>query len=192
MRDLLRKNKIGWPEMDYLEPGQYRIQQIIEQLDQVVIGYEKNWGVDRLPKLVSKELYDKWVKQCEKLDAAIQDGHLPLVEELAQGCVRGLSVLEADARKLGYKPHDAPTAWTCAMPGGRVLVVAGNQDDAALWQANAKPEDKFVIWTIQEIANVIDSDHDLVNVLFRKANEPKAPELKSAPFDFDKGDMPEF
>lgn len=193
MRKILLTHKIGWPEMDTLTPAQYRINQLIGKLDDVCVDVEKRWGVDVLPALVNKELYDKWKIQGEKLNAAIVANDLQLVEELVEGCIRGYGVLEAKAKELGHKPHDAPVAWTCAMPSGTTLAILGTSAEAAIWQANAKPDDKMVIWTIQEIANVIDSDHTLINVLLRKSQEPKASDCNPVPFDFDKGDeIPEF
>lgn len=193
MRKILLKHKIGWPEMDTLKPAQYRINQLIGKLDDAYVSHEKLWGVGVLPTLVDKELYDKWQRQVEKLNQAIEDSDIASLEPLIDGTIRGLALLDSKAREGGHKPHDAPVAWTCAMPSGSTLAIVGSKAEAALWQANAKPDDKMVIWTIQEIANVIDSDHNLMNVLLRKAQEPKASDCNPVPFDFDKGDdMPEF
>lgn len=191
-RQIINKHKIGWPEIDNLTPAQYRINQLIGKLDDAYVSYEKLWGVGVLPTIVDKELYDKWQRQVEKLNQAIEDSDLASVEPLIDGTIRGLALLDAKAREGGHKPHDAPVAWTCAMPSGKTLVIVGTHQEAAIWQAKATPDDRYAIWTIQEVANIIDSDHTLVNVLRNKELVQNKSELKSVPFDFEKGDSLEF
>jgi hypothetical protein len=49
-----------------------KIQAAITELDICVSGYEKRWGVDRLPELVSIETQEKYWRQVDKLDSLLK------------------------------------------------------------------------------------------------------------------------
>jgi hypothetical protein len=62
-----------------------KIQAAITELDICVSGYEKRWGVDRLPELVSVETQQKYWRQVDKLDDAIEANDADLVIKYAAG-----------------------------------------------------------------------------------------------------------
>ena len=48
-----------------------KIQNYLTEYDRVVSDYERRWGVERLPNLVSPELRDRFWQQMDKLNDAI-------------------------------------------------------------------------------------------------------------------------
>lgn len=172
--------------MDQLSGTDFEIQRWIQKLDVVCSEYESRWGVSRLQTLVPYDLAQKWKSQTDKLNAAIQSGNLYDMPELVEGCIRGYGAMERAAIESGNKPHDAPLAWSVAMPSGRTLCIVRHDKDASLVNDLKRMHGEGVIvWTTDEIANIIEKEYTLVNLIDKrepgKAIEPK-------PFDFTKGD----
>ena len=183
MRNELRKHKIGWPEMDQLSGTDFEMQRWIQKLDTVAAEYESRWGVSRLQTLVPHELAQKWKAQTDKLNAAIQGSNLYDMPELVEGCIRGYGALEKAAIAQGHKPHDAPFAWTVGLPSGKTLAIVRHDKDASLVNDLRRDHGDIVVWTIDEIARIIEKEHILLNVV-----KPSAPKTELQPFDFTKGD----
>ena len=57
-----------------MAPSQYRIQALVDGLDQVALAMERKWGVGRLRLLVSDFLRAKFDEQKDRLDAALATG----------------------------------------------------------------------------------------------------------------------
>lgn len=183
MRNIIKKNKIGWPEMDSLSGTDFEMQRWIQKLDTVCNEYESRWGVSRLQTLVPYDLAQKWKAQTEKLNAAIMSSNLYDMPELVEGTIRGYAALEAAAIAQGHKPHDAPLCWTTALGSGKTLAIVRHNKDASLLADLKRDHPDVVVWTLEEIANIIEKDHVLVNVV--KGEKP-LPDIKA--FDFTKGD----
>ena len=62
------------------------------------------WGVDTLPELVSTETAEKYGSALAKLNEAINQNDSAVVAARAAVCVRGLAVMDAEARAAGKKP----------------------------------------------------------------------------------------
>jgi hypothetical protein len=154
MRHILERHAINWPHTDKLHISAERVQHIITELDAVAVKYEKLWGVDRLPKLVSQATYDKWVAQMDKLNLALEQNDAAMVQELAAGCIRGWQVMDAEAKTAGHKPPSKPEAWLCRM-GQRTLAIVATEDDAAVYAAHLEPDANVVIWPLQAIADLV-------------------------------------
>lgn len=182
MRDKLRKLKTSWLEVENMSGTDYEIQRWIQKLDTVACEYECRWGVSRLHSLVPYELAKKWKAHEEKLNAAICDKNLYDLPELVEGAIRGYSALEAAAIAQGHKPHDAPLAWTVGMPSGKTLAIVRHSKDAALMNDLKRDHVDVVVWTVDEIARVIDGSFELSNI------QRKTETLKPSEFDFTKGD----
>ena len=56
---------------DLLAPSAYRIQAMIDGLDQVATAMELTWGIDRLRLLVPDALRARFDQQKDRLDTAI-------------------------------------------------------------------------------------------------------------------------
>ena len=69
----LLQRKVGTldPTTDPMAPARYRIQAMVDGLDQVAIAMERKWGVGRLRLLVSDLLRSKFDEQKDRLDTAI-------------------------------------------------------------------------------------------------------------------------
>lgn len=189
MRKLIKENKIGWLDLDNPSNATiYEIQRWLQKLDTVACEYESRWGVSRLHTLVPFDLAAKWDAQTKKLNAAIVENDLAVMPELVEGCIRGYAALERAAIAAGYKPHDAPLAWTVGLSSGQTLAIVRHPKDAALVDDLRKAHGDVVVWTLDEVARIIENDHTLVNV--KAPDKKQMPELQ--PFDFTKGDAVEF
>lgn len=172
-----------------MNTSEYEIKRWIDKLDSLAIEYEARWGVGILPELVPADLTAKWAKQIEKINMAIKDADVFVMPELFSGTRRGYEALEAAAMAAGHKPHGAPVAWAVAMPCGRELAICATRHDAARLHGNKRENIDIVIWTLEEIANIV-SKHLLVNVVdARQKAESEKPAIKPQRFDFEKGEV---
>ena len=184
MRKTIKENKTPWPASDNLTPDQYACNQWLDKLDEAFCEMESRWGTGRLERLVSFDIAQKWKAQMEKLNKSISESDIFTLPELVNGTVRGLKAMEADAVAQGHKPHDAPLAWTVGLPSGKTLAIVRHEKDFALFKDSAREfGEGVVVWTIDQIANIIENEHTLVNVV---KQYPQKRELQ--PFDFTKGD----
>ncbi len=189
MRNLLKQKKIGWPEVDQLSRRDYEMQRWIEKLDSLAVQFDARWGVSALEKLAPFDMAQKWERQKEKINMAIESGNVEIMQQLFDGTKRGYEAMEDAAVALGHKPHGAPVAWTVAMPDGKELAICCTAHDAALVQANCRKDSTLVIWTLQEIANLIAARGDLITAV---KNQPQPVLRTREKFDFKKGDEIEF
>lgn len=177
--------KVEWPMSDNLEPDAYRINQLIDRFDEMFVEMEKIWGVDRLPLLVSQETSDKWKRHLEKLNEAIVKKELQVVSDLIEGAKRGIKKMDQEARQRGNEPHGAPVGWTVKMPSGGVLAVVGTGNEAAVFQAMVTPDQDMHIYSLKEVANIIEA---LNRLPAEKREAVFKATLNPPPFDFEKGD----
>jgi len=186
MRNIIKENKTPWPATDNLTPDQYACNQWIDKLDTAFCEVESRWGIGRLERLVSYDMAQKWKAQMEKLNKAISENDIFTLPDLVNGTIRGFVALEADAVVQGHKPHDAPLAWTVGLPSGKTLAIVRHPKDASLVNDLKRDHGDVVVWTLDEIANIIENEYTLVNMPSVK-NKTVKPEDKA--FDFGKGDM---
>lgn len=141
-----------------MNPEQHLVMQHLQRLDEVSRKMEAKWGVDRLPKCVPEEMAAKWIRQWEKLNAAIIGGQSQEMIDLAQGCIRAWNALEGTAIASGYQP-DIGASFECRMPSGGVLRVCSSAIDAR----KPVPVD-YVVYSMEEVARLLDPKQ-LVNVV---------------------------
>lgn len=170
---------------DKLTPDQYQINQWIDKLDSLAVEYEARWGCGVLPRLVDQATALKWDRQLRKVNEAIEKNDLHTMVDLCRGMERGWAALEKEAISKGHKPHGAPVAWTVGMSNGKELAICATRNDAAMLAANGAAERKMVVWTLQEIANLIENVSSIYDPEVKKAVMPQN-ELPE--FDFTKGD----
>ena len=103
------------PVTEAMSSEAYRIQAMVDGLDQVAIAMERKWGVGRLRLLVSDFLRAKFDEQKDRLDAAIQSGEERYVAAQVDGMRRAWSALDRAAHDAGHQPL-APEVWECVLP----------------------------------------------------------------------------
>lgn len=121
--------------------------------DRVVTEYERRWGIDRLPDLVSPELRERFETQCDLLNKAIWQGNAGEVARLVPISCRAYAALEKVARENGHAELTGE-AWEAPFPHGGVLCITRTIDEAVK-VARERPE--AVVWSVCEVANVIGS-----------------------------------
>lgn len=142
---------------DELNAAQYEIKRWIDKLDQVASAKEAVWGIGNLLEFVSQETADKVRRQDQKLADAVTQQDLHSVQELVNGYIRAYDVMENEARTRGHAPI-FPEAMEVALPSGFRLRVAKNANEA-----RSVTEEGVYVWSLQELARVIESECTLVN-----------------------------
>ena len=134
------------------EASYRKIQNCLTEFDRVVSDYERRWGCERLPNLVDMELRDRYWKQMDRLNAAIDATNPVDVEHQVQVTLRAYAVLEARAKEMGAKELTG-MAWTATSHDGAVTV-AVVQDVNEI--ANIKREmPDALVYSVQEVANIV-------------------------------------
>ena len=139
------------PVAEAMAPSAYRIQAMVDGLDQVAIAMELTWGVDRLRLLVPDSLRARFDEQKDRLDAAIQSGEERLVRIHADGMRRAWEALDRAARDAGEKPL-APEVWECVLPStGEVVSLVRTDTEAHRVARECR------VFTVAEIATLIEA-----------------------------------
>lgn len=132
-----------------------RSQIALERLDEVASSMERRWGVDRLPRLVSVDLAEKFHRQVEKLNQAITEeatgGSMANVEYEAGRMLNAWVALDAAAVAGGGQPI-VPKWFEAALPDGRLLIVC---DDPAGAHKLAGDNRMATVWSMDEIVRVL-------------------------------------
>ena len=141
-----------------------RSQIAVEALDEVAHSCERKWGVDRLPRLVSVDLAEKFYRQVEKLNDAIADeatgGSVANVEFEAGRMVNAWRALDAAAEAAGAE--EASGLYLSArMADGRSLVICSDLEAVGVWRM-VNPDQPAAVWTLDEVVKVLEG-FDLVN-----------------------------
>lgn len=131
-----------------------KIQAAITELDVYVSGFEKRWGIDRLPELVSVETQQKYWRQVDKLDAAIESSDADLVIKYAAGMMRAYKAMQNEARERGH--DELRGEWfECETADGRVMIVAPSFEEA---HKAARERPGCLIYAMREVAAIICRD----------------------------------
>ena len=131
-----------------------KIQTAITELDICVADFEKRWGVDRLPDLVSVETQEKYWRQADKLDLAIDASDADLVIKYAAGMMRAYTAMQNEARDRGHDELQG-TWYECETPDGRVLIVAPSFEEA---HKAARERPGCLIYAMPEVAAIVCRD----------------------------------
>lgn len=151
------KREIGVLDLMKMSPEELLINQKLYALDLSRHRMELKWGCGRLQELASAELRGKWDAQMQKLNDAIMDINILLVDELIAGCVRGWNTLEAAAIKNGHVPYE-PQFWELQIDTARYRVVRDMQDAHV---ASIKAKDCVVV-SLEELVRVFHVRHERV------------------------------
>src|SRR4029077_2353521 len=90
-------------------------QAAVDWLDEVAIGFERKWGIGRLPKLVDPSLAVRFHGQGDKLHAGLQSGRSEPIHAQGTAMVRAWTALDAAATAAGATVF-APLAWETTLP----------------------------------------------------------------------------
>jgi hypothetical protein len=130
-----------------------KVQDAVIEHDKVATEYERRWGVDRLPELVPPELRERFLLQCDRLNEAIATNDADEVRRLVPVSCRAYAALEKAAREAGHAELTGET-WEAAMPDGGVLCVTRNVHEAS---KVSRERPGAIVWSVEEVANVIGS-----------------------------------
>jgi hypothetical protein len=137
-----------------------RVQSAVWRFDQAMAEVNTEWGHDRLPYLVSEDTRAKWWRATAALWDAVRENDPEKVTALVDNLVtNGVRRLKDEATAAGAKKSDARVMET-AMPSGGVLCVVQGWPEHA---HRPEPRPNVHVYTIEEIARLIDSQFSLVN-----------------------------
>jgi hypothetical protein len=134
------------------------ISAIIDGVDHVAVEMEAKWGVGRLELLVDDDLRGKFRRQGAQFDDAIREHDLDRVRRHGAAMRRAWAALDAAATAAGASVL-SPEVWEVGMADGRVVGVARTNADAFAVTRSGR---YLEVWTLEEIARVIDGFPDMV------------------------------
>ncbi len=167
-------------------PDEYQIKRYIQKLDQVATSMEAKWGIGTLERIVPDGLREKWERQRDKLNDAIERKSVVDVGRHVEATIKGWAALEAEAIKARASRPDAEY-WEIKSDKGNLYRIVKNRADVAAVAA-MDGGDSVRVWSLEEVARVLDCN-DLVTVQEIKRHFPDCDLRRiGKSFDFDKGD----
>lgn len=128
-----------------------KIQNYLTEYDRVVSDYERRWGIERLPLLVSPELRDRFWQQIDKLNDAIHRDAPNDVEHHVAVTLRAYAALEKEAIAMGGV-EIGDDVWTAEGQDGTVVAVV--RDVHAVGGIKKEMPDALV-YCVQEVAAIV-------------------------------------
>lgn len=128
-----------------------KVQAALTELDNIVTGYERRWGVDRLPSLVDEKLRERFEQQLDKLNRAITADIGSEVKVEAETTARAYAQLEKVAKANGHEELTGEF-WEAAMPDGRVLAITRTFDEQ---HKVARENRDVLVYCVEEVANIV-------------------------------------
>ena len=127
------------------------------ELDAVAAKHEREWGIGRLPLLVSPELATRWQSALDLL----RNDHPPpgqTWDSVRGSLAKGWPAMAAEARARGHEPLPAPVAEAEWEPG-RIFAVALNPVHKQALELRAKADERtsYSVWTVAELATLVRS-----------------------------------
>lgn len=124
----------------------------IVPVDAVVSALEREWGIGRLPALVSPATLIKFKAAREMWGNALAGTDHHEVVRLAPMIVRAWRALAAEASANGHAPL-APEVWEARKPDGTILAVVRDGYEAV---RVARDNRELEVWTMAEVAAMAD------------------------------------
>lgn len=138
---------------------QREIKRWIDRLDEMALTVEAKWGIGNLPKFCSEATAQKYDKQNEKLAIAINEQDIRQVQDLVNGFSRAYDIMEREAIERGFKPSGAECMEVMLESGFKLRIAKTNTE------ARSVAENGVYVWTLEEVARVIEKDYRLVNLV---------------------------
>ena len=147
----------------------------MSDVDIVARGMEMKWGVDRLPRLVSKELRDKFKTQKNAFDEAIMSNDAHRIERVGEAMRRAWVALDAAATKDGQTPL-SDSIWTAKppKPGEGVPVIRDGAEIVDVKEAGGR------LFTLEELVKFVPAEVMRLKESFYSCT---VSEVKSKPVD---------
>ncbi len=144
--------RVNKPSKQYYAPSQMamrRMQDALHRYDDEVSKVERKWGVDRLIWVVGGDLRDRFDKQMDLLNEAIDK--MQDVEHQVDVTLRGVAALEQAAIAAGVQPLGGE--WIEGkMPDGRVLAVVPNDYEVSRVKRDNR---EMVVYSVDEIGRLL-------------------------------------
>ena len=144
-----RKTTKPDPSVDVSSSHTYRIQAMVDGLDQLALAMERKWGVDRLRLLVSDLLRAKFDEQKDRLDQALATNNEAFVRAQVEGMRRAWTALDRAACDAG-ETLLAPQVWECVLRDTGEIVSLVRTEAEAHHLARAGR-----VFTLAEVATLI-------------------------------------
>jgi len=119
----------------------------VAPLDRLAEQMDATWGTDRLPELVSPETAAKYGSAMARLNAALAENDPAEVQLRAEVVMRGLTAMDAEARKLGATAASTDV-WEVELNGE----VVGIMRDGRNWKAIKAQRPDLRLVTLREVA----------------------------------------
>lgn len=147
----------------------------MSDVDIVARGMEMKWGVDRLPRLVAKELRDKFRAQKNAFDEAIMSNDAHRIERVGEAMRRAWVALDAAATKDGQTPL-SDSIWTTKHPktGEVVTVIRDGAEIVDVKEAGGR------LFTLEELVKFVPAEVMRIKESFYGCS---VAEVKSKPVD---------
>lgn len=132
----------------------------IAPFDRQAREMDRKWGIDRLPELVSVATAEKYGLAVAHLNACIAECDPAKVAAAAQNCIKGMSVMDAEATAVGHQPATGDV-WEADVDGYRFGILK----DGAEWQAAQERRPSLLLFTMREIGVLLraaKTDHPLL------------------------------
>lgn len=140
------------PTKQYYAPSQAamrRMQDALHRYDDRVNEVERKWGVDRLIWVVGGDLRDRFEKQMDLLNEAIDK--MQDVEHQVDVTLRGVAAIEQAAIAAGVQPLKGE--WIEGkMPDGRVLAIVPNDYEVSRVKRDNR---EMVVYSVDEIGRLL-------------------------------------
>ena len=149
------------------------------ELDEYVAKLEREWGVDRLPRLVSPELQARFqLAQDQHRQATLNGGDMAPFDAML---LRGWKAVEAEALAKGYTPLPGPVLTVQAdEPERGTICVCEDDTHAQAILARAKAEGwNAEVWTKAEVARVLKGSSPIAQI---KTAFPQARVIRKGQF----------
>jgi hypothetical protein len=127
------------------------------ELDAVAAKHEREWGIGRLPLLVSPESAAKWQTALDMLASEYPPPGATW-EQVRASLARGWAAIAAEARARGHDPLPGPVAEAEWEPG-KVFAIALDATHKQALELRAKHDKRrhYSVWTVAEVATLIRS-----------------------------------
>ena len=142
-------------------PPTSRVGVLIESVDHLASDLELKWGPGRLRLLVDEQLRGKFDRQRSKFNDAVWSFAERQIEKHAAAMRRAWQALDRAAEDAGAEPLD-PDVFETTLDDGRVIAVARNSAEA--WVAAHRLGRDVSVWSMSEIARLIDGYPELVDI----------------------------
>lgn len=140
-----------------LAPGasaeQIKCDYAIAPLDRMAIEYDRKWGIDRLPEIVSPETAQRYGAAMAHLNECIEASDPATVQAAAENCMRGLQAMDAEAT-ASKKPTATGEFWEYELTGhdGNPPFKFAIMADPHEWQTSQASRPDLRFFTMREVA----------------------------------------